>query len=271
MRHLYFILLAILVVSSVQAKERLYPHLLPSDGERHPAVIICPGGSYSWHDMQHEGIEVAEWLNSQGMHAFVLKYRVVGVAAYCTGYRVLGLGHKYPDMLDDMEEALSYVYTHADSLGIDTARIGVMGFSAGGHLTMMSWTHNRTIYKPKFLVPVYPVVTMSDPVLTHRRSRRAALGIWHQWNTEMRDSLSIEKCDLQGCPPVLLINCMDDPIVHYQNSERLDSALTIAGVPHLYKQYKTGGHGFGACNEKGTDECRQWKNLFIQWISNISL
>ena len=234
------------------------------------AVIVCPGGSYSWHDMNHEGIEVAQWLNRHGINAFVLKYRVANISAYILGYRVLGLGNKYPNMLTDIENALHFVYTHADSLHIDTTRIGVMGFSAGGHLTMMSYTHNRTTRKPAFLCPIYPVVTMSDKRYVHKRSRRGALGVWRQWNKQMQDSLSIEKHIPADCPPVFLVNCVDDPIVKYRNSELLDSALTAKNVPHRYIQYQTGGHGFGASETKGTNESQQWKNAFLQWISNLN-
>ena len=265
------LLLLIAVCQQLTAKSQRLTYY-PADSTRNTsmAIIVCPGGSYCWHDMEHEGREVAEWLSSQGIHAFVLKYRVANISAFCIGYRVIGLGNKYPNMLTDVEQALQYVYTHADSLHIDRARIGVMGFSAGGHLTMMSYTHNRTEYKPSFLCPVYPVVTMSHKKYTHHRSRRGALGVWGQFNRTKRDSLSIEKHIPDDCPPVFLINCQDDPIVKYQNSELLDSALTAHAVPHKYIQYQTGGHGFGASEVKGTEECRQWKNEFLQWISNLN-
>ena len=145
-----------------------------------------------------------------------------------------------------------------------------MGFSAGGHLTMMSFTHNRTPYKPAFLCPVYPVVTMSDKRYAHQRSRRGALGVWGQWKQPMRDSLSIEQHIAADCPPVFLVNCEDDPVVKYQNSVLLDSALIANHVSHRYIRYRTGGHGFGASETKGTEESRQWKNEFIQWISNLN-
>ena len=135
---------------------------------------------------------------------------------------------------------------------------------------MMSYTHNRTRYKPSFLCPVYPVVTMTDKHLTHRRSRRGALGVWGQFNRAMRDSLSLERHIPADCPPVFLVNCVDDPTVKYRNSELLDSALTAQHIPHRYIQYQTGGHGFGASDSKGTDESRQWKNEFLLWISNLN-
>ena len=235
------------------------------------AVIICPGGSYSWHDMNYEGAQVAQWLNSHGINAFVLKYRVANISAYILLYRFFGLGNAYPDMLEDIEDALCTVYSMADSLHIDTTRIGVMGFSAGGHLTMMSYTHNRTPYKPAFLCPIYPVVTMSDKRYVHQRSRRGALGVWRQFNHDMRDSLSLEQHIPADCPPVFLVNCQDDPKVKYQNAELLDSALTAQHIEQRYIQYTTGGHGFGASDSKGTEESRQWKNEFLQWISNLNL
>ena len=271
MRRLRLIISLLLVGTSLfAAKPRLTPYLADSAIDTHTAVIVCPGGSYSWLDMKVEGIGVAQWLQSQGINAFVLKYHVANVSAYMFGYRVLGIGNKYPKMLTDVENALEQVYEQADSLNINRARIGVMGFSAGGHLTMMSYTHNRTDYKPTFLCPIYPVVTMSDNRYAHKRSRRGALGVWRQRNQPMRDSLSIEKHIPDDCPPVFLVNCVDDPIVKYQNSELLDSALTAHHVPHKYIQYQTGGHGFGASETKGTDECHQWKNEFIQWISNLN-
>ena len=248
----------------------LTPFPAANENNTGTAVIVCPGGSYSWLDMKTEGIGVAQWLQENGINAFVLQYSVANISAYVLGYRVLGIGNKYPKMLEDVQWALSQVYGAADSLAIDTARIGVMGFSAGGHLTMMSYTHNKTAYKPHFLCPMYPVVTFSDPHYAHRRSRRGALGVWGQWDKTMRDSLSIEQHISANCPPVFLVNCIDDPIVKYRNSELLDSALTVCQIPHTYLQYQTGGHGFGASETKGTEESRQWKQEFLLWISNLN-
>ena len=93
--------------------------------------------------------------------------------------------------------------------------------------------------------------------------------MWRQFNRQWRDSLSLEKHVSPDCPPVFLVNCQDDPIVKYHNSELLDSALTANHVPHRYIQYKTGGHGFGASDTKGTEECRQWKQEFLEWIQHL--
>lgn len=248
----------------------LTPFLADSAANRGIGVVICPGGSYSWLDMKTEGIGTARWLQQHGINAFVLQYRVANISAYVLWYRFWGIGNKYPDMLEDAEWALSEVYRQADSLRIDTARIGVMGFSAGGHLTMLSYLYNRTPYRPHFLAPIYPVVTMSDRQLTHKRSRRGALGVWRQFNHSMRDSLSIEKHITDDCPPVFLVNCKDDPTVRYENALLLDSALTAHHVPHQYILYDTGGHGFGASESKGTEESRQWKKAFLEWILNLN-
>lgn len=251
-----------------EKKVTLTPYLASAESNTHTAVIVCPGGSYCWLDMQVEGAQTARWLQANGINAFVLRYRVAEISAFCLGYRVIGLGSHYPNMLRDVEKALEYVYLHADSLAIDTTRIGVMGFSAGGHLTMMSYLYNATPYRPHFLCPIYPVVSMSDKV-SHHRSRRGALGVWRQWSKSMQDSLSIEKHVSSSCPPVFLVNCKDDPTVDYHNSELLDSALLANHIPHRYIQYCTGGHGFGASDAKGTAESQQWKNEFLLWISNL--
>ena len=271
MRRLRIIFILLIIANGLWAKsERLSAYLADSASNTGIAVIVCPGGSYCWHDMNYEGSQVGEWLQSNGINAFVLKYRVANISAYCIGYRVIGLGNKYPNMLTDVEDALRYVYQHADSLAIDTTKIGVMGFSAGGHLTMMSFTHNRTACMPAFLCPIYPVVTLSDKRYVHHRSRRGALGVWRQWNRQMQDSLSLEKHIPADCPPVFLVNCVDDPIVKYQNSEMLDSALTAQHIPHTYLQFQTGGHGFGASDTKGSTESKQWKQQCIQWILNLN-
>jgi acetyl esterase/lipase len=121
--------------------------------------------------------------------------------------------------------------------------------------------------RPSFIAPIYPVVTM-DEECVHKRSRRALLGDSKINDKNLRDSLSIEKHIPIDCPPVFIINCKDDPIVDYHNSELLDSALMAKNIPHKYIQYKTGGHGFGASETKGSSESRQWKKEFIKWLNN---
>ena len=230
------------------------------------AVVVCPGGSYCWLDMETEGTGVAQWLQSNGISAFVLRYRVAGWWAWATHYRCLFRGHQYPDMLHDGEAALRWVRQHSAEFGIDSGRVGVMGFSAGGHLALSQACYGDG--HPAFVAAIYPVVSMSDPC-THKRSRRALLGERRQNDLRMRDSLSIERHIPADCPPVFLLNCLDDPVVDYRNSVLADSALTAQGVNHLYIQYRTGGHGFGASESKGTEESRQWKNIFLNWIKRL--
>ncbi len=234
--------------------------------ELRPAVIVCPGGSYCWLDMENEGTKVAEWLEQNGIKAFVLKYRVQGIFDYIMHTRYIYRGHRYPDALDDARDMLQWVRSNADSLGIDPHCVGMMGFSAGGHLVMSAAEFLDD--KPDFVAPIYPVVTMHKPYV-HKRSRRALLGEYGKRRKVMRDSLSLERHVPADCPPVFLVNCKDDPVVKYQNSELLDSALTAKGIPHRYIQYNTGGHGFGASDEKGTAECRQWRDEFLKFIEEI--
>lgn len=249
-------------------KVELTPYLVT--GKSNAAVIICPGGSYFWHDMKTEGEEVAHWLNENGISAFVLKYRTARFFGFFTHYRYLFRGVRYPDPLSDLVQALTIAQENADKYGIEKNKIGVMGFSAGGHLAMslVEFYDNETL--PAFIAPIYPVVTMSG-LCTHKRSRRALLGERRMNNKKLRDSLSLEKHIPDNCPPVFLVNCLDDPTVHYHNSELLDSALEVKNISHKYIQYKTGGHGFGASDTKGTVESRQWKRAFIEWLSEIKI
>ena len=244
-------------------------------------IVVCPGGSYFWLDMHTEGAQVAQALNERGITAVVLKYRVAGKSAFVTHYRVAGGGNHHPYMIQDLQRTIQLVRENATSYGIDAHKIGVMGFSAGGHQALMSAVNATTNFMeplglrpavslaPDFVAAIYPVVSMSSQ-WTHGRSRRGLMSEKWQNDPVLRDSLSMEKHVPAGCPPVFVVNCKDDPIVNYHNAELLDSALTANHVPHRYIQYATGGHGFGASQTKGTAECRQWKDEFIRWFREIS-
>ena len=249
------------------------------DGVPHPTigVIVCPGGSYCWHDRETEGVEVARWLQKNGIAAFVLNYRVQGTFQYVTHSRLIVPGRRHPMMLQDIQMAIHTVREHATQWNVNPDSVGAMGFSAGGHLVISAAVYHHTDFltplgvsvkhslRPDFVVPVYPVVTMQGP-LTHKRSRRALLGELRKYRRSMRDSLSLEKHIPVDCPPVFLVNCKDDPVVKYGNSVLFDSALTARGIPHRYILYNTGGHGFGASETKGSEECREWKKEFLKWI-----
>ena len=248
---------------------------LAENNETGLAVIVCPGGSYYWLDEETEGDGVAQWLQSNGISAFVLRYRVAGVGAFIWHHRILFRGKQYPDMITDAQRALQWVRQHAEEYQIDPKKVGMMGFSAGGHLVLSAADYLKANgidaevnLCPAFVAPIYPVVTMCESCV-HKRSRRALLSEKRQHNAVMCDSLSLERHIPANCPPVFLVNCIDDPIVDYHNSILLDSALTANKVEHRYIQYKTGGHGFGASEEKGTAECRQWKQEFLNWIKEL--
>lgn len=237
-----------------------------SDGT---AIIICPGGSYFWLDDGNEGEEVAEWLQEQGISAFVLRYRVAGFGAFFWHHRRIFRGRQHPDMLKDAQQALKYVKEHSTDYHIDPNRLGLLGFSAGGHLALMTACFSdKEENRPAFVGAIYPVVTMNDPY-AHDRSRRALLSECKQNNQIMRDSLSIERHIPDDCPPVFLINCRNDDVVDYHNSILLDSALTAKNIDHRYIQYKIGKHGFGVSEVFGSKESRQWKYEFVNWLKEL--
>ena len=250
----------------VSMNVEMTPYLVPGTGNK--AVVVCPGGSYFWHDMETEGHMVARWLRQNGISAFVLRYRTAYTPAFLIRFRFLFRGNRYPDPQNDLRQALTYVRKHAKEYGIDANRVGAMGFSAGGHLVMSAAEWFRPQERPDFVVPVYPVVTMTQPCV-HKRSRRALLGESKVKDAKLRDSLSLERHVPADCPPVFLVNCKDDPVVDYRNSVLLDSALQARHVPHVYLQYQTGGHGFGASDTKGTPECRQWRQAFLAWVNEL--
>lgn len=251
-----------------------------AEGSNNTAVIVCPGGSYFWLDRKTEGIGVAKWLQANGISAFVLEYRVGGVPAFITHYRLVSRGNRYPDMLQDVQRSIQILRENAEAYGIDADKVGVMGFSAGGHLSAMSGIYfdsgvlslvgitPKVSVKPNFIAPIYPVVSLVEKC-THKRSRRGLLGEGSAISAAMKDSLSLERHVRPDMPPTFLVNCVDDPIVKYHNSELLDSAMTANNVNHKYIQYKTGGHGFGATAEKTTAEAIAWKDEFINWLKEI--
>lgn len=251
--------------TSCHKKVMLTPYIV--EGTNNPAVIVCPGGSYFWHDIDTEGHKVAQWLQANGISAFVLNYRTAYVPAFIFRYRYVFRGNRYPDPQEDLRRSIQLLKEREQEFGINTNKIGAMGFSAGGHLVMSAAELFEDSDKPAFVVPIYPVVTMTHNSV-HKRSRRGLLGDNRKNNKILRDLLSLENHVPANCPPVFLVNCKDDPIVDYRNSELLDSALTEKKIPHKYIQYSSGGHGFGASYTKGTEECRKWKDEFLNWFDH---
>jgi acetyl esterase/lipase len=228
------------------------------------SVIICPGGSYCYLGMNHEGRQVAKWFQSRGINAFVLYYRV-GM-----------FGNHYPSMIQDLQKALVWVKSHADAFALQKNKVGVMGFSAGGHLVGTSgiyYNHNylQTLgekanaetLRPAFVAMIYPVVSMQDSI-AHRKSRRNLLT--KHYTNSLRDSMSLELNVHKNMPPVFMIQCRDDETVDYRNAEVFHKALDKAGVQNYYKLYPTGNHGFGM-KPKGPE----WNNSFITWLQSIKI
>ncbi len=259
--------------TNVKKRVTLTPFIVKSENEdfkdkKKPVVIVCPGGSYFWHDFKVEGEEVAKWLNSNGISAFVLEYRTASAPAYIFRYRVIFRGVRYPDAQNDLLQAIRYIKAHSKEYEVDTTKIGALGFSAGGHLVMSAAEFFEKGDKPFFVAAIYPVVTMREK-FAHARSRRALLGESRMYNKKLRDSLSLELHVPEDCPPVFLVNCKDDHVVDFRHSLILDSALTQKNIPHRYILYSTGGHGFGTSQNRGTSESRGWMSEFLSWLKEI--
>lgn len=253
-----------------------------------PAVIICPGGSYNHLGMDTEGFTVAKWFNSIGINAFVLRYRV--------GYNE----HHYPDQLQDFQMAIHFIRKNSSLFGTDKNKIGAIGFSAGGHLVTMAGefeqTHNELknlaiplseSLRPDFIMSIYPVVTMDDDI-GHKWSRKSLLGhVWDErasekfslfnlrgfkYSQKYKDEFSMEKNVPDNMPPVFLLACRDDPIVIFENSVRLDKALTQKNIPHKFVIYEKGGHGFGMKESSFIMKNHHWNEKdLLPWLKEIKI
>ena len=197
--------------SPCRADVKLTPYR--AEGDSNIACIVCPGGSYFWLDKATEGHGVARWLQANGISAFVLEYRTGGITGFITHHRLLTRGNRYPDMLQDVQRAIQLLRVNHTKYGIDPDRLGVMGFSAGGHLSAMSGIFfdsgvleltgikPSVSLRPDFIAPIYPVVSLVDQS-THRRSRRGLLGEGKSISAAMKDSLSLERHVRPDMPPV---------------------------------------------------------------------
>lgn len=231
------------------------------------AVIICPGGGYRILSIDKEGYQIAQWLNAQGITAFVLKYRLT---------RPDGTGYHYPAQLNDLKRALQTVRIHADEYRIDPKKIGVMGFSAGGHLASTLGTHfelgedhladpvARASCRPDFMILVYPHISLTDPG-TDESYRRNLLGADYDPAMPMR--LSNEKQVTAQTPPTFIVHAHDDTVVPPLPSVEFYLALREAGVPAELHVFDTGGHGFGLAEQfEGT---KNWPALCEDWMAGL--
>lgn len=215
--------------------------LAPKDKANGAAVVICPGGAYHHLAVGHEGRDVAAWLNSLGVAGFMLKYR-------------LGTRYRHPAMIQDAQRAVRTVRARAAALGIDPKRIGILGFSAGGHLASTALTHfddgkpdaddpiERVSCRPDFGVLVYPVVSLTTKH-THRGSMRNLLG--NDPDPKLVKLLSNELQVTPKTPPTFLIHAGGDRGVPAENSVLFYLACRKARVPAELHIYEKGGHGFG--------------------------
>jgi len=204
---------------------------IPQGARNGQAVVVCPGGGYGALAIDHEGKQIAQWLNSQGIAAFVLKYR-------------LGPHYRHPAPLNDAQMAIKTVRAKAAEYGIDPKRIGIWGFSAGGHLasppaTLFTGPDDR----PDFAVPAYPVITSTEEAWVHKGSRRNLLG--DAPSKELMKSLSTEYQIKKDTPPIFLFHTSEDKGVPPENSIVFYLACRQAGVPVEMHVYEKGPHGVG--------------------------
>jgi acetyl esterase/lipase len=204
------------------------------------AVVVLPGGGYSHLSEIKEGSDVARWLNSLGITAFVLKYR-------------LGMKYHQPTQLLDAARALRYVRANADRWAIDRDKIGIIGFSAGGHLASTLGTHfdagnaeskdptERVSSRPDLMILIYPVITMGE--FTHSGSKLNLLG--EKPSADLIAKYSNELNVNTETPPTFLVHTMTDTAVPVENSLMFVQALRKAKVPVEFHLYEKGPHGFG--------------------------
>lgn len=224
------------------------------------AVVVCPGGGYGGLANDHEGKQVAEWLNKKGVAAFVLKYR-------------LGPRYHHPAPLQDAQRAMRTVRARAKEWNVDPKRVGIWGFSAGGHLASTAGTHfddgmegakdaiDRVSCRPDFMILAYPVITL-EPPYTHGGSRKNLLG--DSPDPKLVESLCNQKQVTARTPPTFLFHTAEDKAVPIQNSEMFHDALKKAGVPCELVTYEKGVHGVGLAQKDPI--LSKWPDRLADWL-----
>lgn len=223
-------------------------------------IVVCPGGGYGTLALDHEGEQVAQWLTGEGIAAFVLQYR------HAPDY-----GHPVPLM--DAQRAVRTVRYNAAQWGLNPDRIGILGFSAGGHLTASTGVLHeggnpdaadpidRVSARPDFMAPVYGVITMQDDY-THRGSRKNLLG--ENPDPALVERYSLERQVNATTPPAFLVHTTEDQAVPVENSIQLYLALHHAGVPVEMHLYEKGRHGLGLGG--GDAAFATWPAHLIDWL-----
>lgn len=219
------------------------------------AVVICPGGGYGGLALDKEGHDIAHWFAEFGVTGVVLKYRMP---------RVGTIVHGAEAPLSDVARALEMIHDHANEWGIDTDRVGVMGFSAGGHLAASASTL-LTERRPAFSILVYPVISMVDGI-AHAGSRQNLLG--KEPSDELVRRFSCDERVTAETPPAFLAHTWDDHVLP-ENSLRYATACHGAGVPVELHLFERGGHGYGM--KKPELPVGAWPDLLKSWMADRKL
>ena len=238
---------------------------LPAKNTTKTGVLIAPGGGYAHLSMQHEGEEIARWLNAHGVAGFVLKYR-------------LGPVYHHPIELGDAQRAMRLVRMNAKEYGIAADHIGMWGFSAGGHLAATAGTHydagtktspdaiERESSRPDFLILAYPVITLLVPNV-HGGSRKNLLG--DDPTQAVLQNLSDETQVTKDTPPTFIFATTDDGVVPVMNSVAFYTALVKFDVPAEMHLFQHGNHGVGLA--VGNPALSVWPDLLIKWMRERGL
>ncbi len=238
-----------------QPKFTIYPAPAPNG----TSVLVLPGGGYQALAMDHEGAQVARWLNGYGVTAFVLQYR-------------LGPKYHHPIELNDALRAMKLIRAHALDYGIDPERLGIWGFSAGGHLASTVSTHSergsvtardpidRFSSRPDFAILAYPVISFG--AFAHQGSLHNLLG--PNPDPALVEDLSNEKRVSQQTPPTFLFHTADDPVVPVQNSLLYFGALRAAGIPAELHVFEHGPHGVGLAFYDPI--LSKWPDMLAVWL-----
>jgi acetyl esterase/lipase len=229
------------------------------------AVIICPGGAYGRLSVDNEGSDIAQWLSQNGITGIILKYRLPNDTI---------MQNKSIGPLQDLQEAVRIVRRHALEWKINPVKIGVAGFSAGGHLASTLCTRfNVKIYdsdstsaRPDFAILGYPVITMNE-LNTHPASRKNLLG--NSPDSNLVEYFSNELHILKNTPPTFIFQAENDKTVPVQNSIDYYTALKNKGVVAELHVYPKGGHGFGLAKNGGTESF--WPESCIKWLKQIGM
>jgi acetyl esterase/lipase len=239
----------------------------PADKANGSGVVICPGGGYGNLATDHEGTQVAAFFNKLGTTAFVLQYRIAKEG------RPAPL---HPAPLADAQRALRFVRSKAKDYGIDPAKVGLMGFSAGGHLASTAGTHfdagdkdakdpiDRVSCRPDFLILAYPVITMEAGV-THNGSKTNLLG--KTPDAKLVEHYSNEKQVTKETPPTFIFHTDEDKSVLPENAIRFYLALKKAGVPAELHVFEKGRHGVGIAPKGASAATDAWSDRLADWLN----